>query len=639
MAAHFLRRNHGTESPANYLFFDCETLPYCEQGRERTICHRLRLGVAAAIRLEKGRVTRRRVLCFRDPAEFWAFVAERLHQRQPLYLIAHNLGFDWRLVGGWRVIEDNSPRKWKIVISDPPTILRGKIEGCRIVALDSRNWFPGTLESIGQGVGLPKLPMPPSTASDQDWIIYCTRDVEIIETAIVRFIRWWRERDLGVFGQTIAKCGWNAYRHRWLKTDLLHHECEEAYLIERGAYYGGEVALAHAGMIGSDVYHLDVNALYPSVMRQRLYPSQLVRYRPDATVSWLKGCTDLPQTAARVWIDTRERSYPRRDSGGVHYPVGYYRTCLCGPELQQAVESGHVIGCEGACIYEMRDIFNSWAEDWWTMRVAAKETGNLFDESVIKLLMNSLNGKFGQRSEWWQEREFIVPPFAWGEWPGWDFTSKKDQWYRAIAGVVQERVHLGEPATSMPSVAAWITSYGRQEMRRLRTIAGGGHWYYQDTDSLFVSETGLTRLLDAGELHTRQLGRLKLVERSPWAWFHGPKHYQMGLRRVWAGVPATHDEVDMCRYGFWEFEGLRYSLDRQDAESNEQHYRIAAYPHIPIDGVVQLGGAVTPAERCDLTDRLRMEDIEARPKAIHYLEALESLEPPPPQAGPSSASA
>src|SRR5262249_6891753 len=205
-----VKPNCGRRIPRWHVVVDTETVP-CPIGETAGKCeHRLMLGVARLFKYEGGRATRQWELEFRDAAVFWAWLTDELARFRPLTVWCHNAGFDLTVLGVWRLLEagelalvwhqpgpigdDGQPgpdRLWRgtLVDNDPPTILIARHRSGQIVRfLDTLNFFPCSLRRIGEMVGTEKLPMPGEQASDEDWLAYCRRDVDITQEAVVRLL-------------------------------------------------------------------------------------------------------------------------------------------------------------------------------------------------------------------------------------------------------------------------------------------------------------------------------------------------------------------------------------------------------------------------------------------------------------------
>ncbi len=76
---------------------------------------------------------------------------------------------------------------------------------------------------------------------------------------------------------------------------------------------------------------------------------------------------------------------------------------------------------------------------------------------------------------------------------------------------------------SFVGIASFITSYARMKLIGLIKQAGRENCYYMDTDSLFVNEDGLRRLMP--EIDPYELGKLKVEEFSDKSAFWAPKFY------------------------------------------------------------------------------------------------------------------
>jgi hypothetical protein len=114
-----------------------------------------------------------------------------------------------------------------------------------------------------------------------------------------------------------------------------------------------------------------------------------------------------------------------------------------------------------------------------------------------------------------------------------------------------------EAYNSFPAIATFVTSYGRVHLWGMMQIAGWGHYYYGDTDSLVVDQEGFDRL-DAAGLVGSDLGQMKVEsvvgeplrgvrERFPKAkvyapelpvYFRGAKVYDFGEEHKHKGIPA-----------------------------------------------------------------------------------------------------
>lgn len=613
---HYLTRPKSAVLPSSYLFVDTETLPRWVPASVPTVVHRFRLGVAIAVRMEGTEVTRRQVYRFSHPVGFWEFLKSRLDRRRPLHVVAHSLPFDFRVLGGWDVLRNYNLEKWRLVLKDPPTILKGQMSGKSVTYLDSLNYYPAKLEEIGRDIGLLKGVMPPYTASNLDWWDYCERDTEIVEKAILGLRQYIIENDLGSMGRTISQTSLNTYRYRFMPTDIAIHADQEIMDLERSCYYGGQAECFYVGSVREKVYELDVNSLYPYVMKHNRFPCRLAKTVRNQPVSEAIGYLDGWAGCAQVVIDQRERTYPVRRGGDPvrrpdgtyefpdhgmpgHFPRPYYadgcyRTWLCGPELECALRSGHVYTIERAAWYETADLFSEFVDHFYAERMRYKLRGQSALELTSKMILNSLSGIWAKRAPKYIAADDVVPPLLWGHFFIANSTNRGPIPARAIAGITQEETGKTEGYNSFTAISAFITSYGREYMRRLRQLAGEANVYYQDTDSLMVNEYGYDRLVLSGKVRLTELGALKVKGESSVAEFRGIKDYQLGDKEVLKGIGPGCPRDEFGAYLKWRFDRLQDAIISRGTDQVAQRMSTIRLQRRYKKGEVQDTGYVLP---------------------------------------------
>lgn len=596
----YLQGNESTRFPNSCLVFDTETYPIADPHNSKRNLHRLRLWSAIAWRFEKGNVTRRKVTYGVESATFWQFVLERTNPYKPLYCFAHNVGFDlttlrfWRELdarrlsvvqpAGWRGNDDSlreqTSRLGMLCLNDPPTIIECWVSGTRrrIVFLDSMNYWRCGLEELGQELGLPKHNMPEFTASDAEWMEYCIRDSLILEKAINSLEVFIREHDCGVFKYTIGSQALASFKHAHMRHKIVLHREEYPLALEREAYRGGEVRMGYCGRIvlaggmsdlatsddtldnlperSGPVYVLDCQSFYPSVMRTNLFPCELCGSVVEPELDSLGSLAARYYLIAEVGVKTESYTYPVKIDGRSINATGEFRTVLCGIELVNAIVRKHVTWVGRVNYYNQAKLFESFVNYWFVQRQKANLAGKTETEAMIKCLMNSLFGKFGQRAERWPDRRNQPAIRPWGTYWDWDEETGDYQFFRSIAGRVQVNLPGGESAESFPAIAAAVTSYGRERMERMRDVAGQGNWYYQDTDSLHVNQEGYNRLCSCRLIVPGEVGKLKVEGIYQTAEYRGIKDYSLDGTRVIAGIKRSAVEVDRDTFTQLEFQRL-----------------------------------------------------------------------------------
>ncbi|GAI51205.1 unnamed protein product, partial [marine sediment metagenome] len=86
-----------------------------------------------------------------------------------------------------------------------------------------------------------------------------------------------------------------------------------------------------------------------------------------------------------------------------------------------------------------------------------------------------------------------------------------------------------ESFNSFPAISSEVAAYARLYLWELMKQAGEGNYFYCDTDSLFVNESGLYNLGD--KLNNTELGGLKIIEKMDWVDIRGLKDYTTGRKK------------------------------------------------------------------------------------------------------------
>lgn len=478
---HYLRPLQGTAVPSSLLFFDTETIPVKDTSNKSRTHHHLRLWIANAFRYDGGKATREETETGDTAEGFWDFACRRTDKKRPLWIFAHNIGFDLTVLGFWDLLlsgdfefrqfrrgEDTATRENKkplwsgiSVMNDPPSIFKFRMKGTTntIVAVDSYNYFRTSLEEIGTSIDMPKGKMPPFQAHNKAWADYCLQDVKILRTAVTSFIDLVKREGLGKMAYTISGQAINAYRARFMPGDrpILVHGNRSAIQLERESFHSGAVHCwyvgrvckankthTHKGPRGRDIwclpgplYAFDVQSFYPSLMATNVFPRKLIQVvrRP----SYEQFGRDLGRygTVARVAIGCKLPGFPVTRQGKTFYATGTFTTTLAGPELYRAYCENAILRVDAYATYEQANLFETFVTTLWDMRQRYAKDGNRAFAYACKLLMNSLYGRFGMKKYKWEDRPEVLPPFPFGYW--WERTVKEDELkcYRAMCWLPQ----------------------------------------------------------------------------------------------------------------------------------------------------------------------------------------------------------
>lgn len=363
--------------------------------------------------------------------------------------------------------------------------------------------------------------------------------------------------DLGGCQTTAAAQAWYCYRRSHMKSPVIVHPIEKALDLERAAYYGGRCECRRLGKFSETLYHVDVNSMYTSLGCLSRFPSRYV-----ACADMLDGKRHIPYSdeklmIADVTVKVDTPYYPcrekvkidpgidprgRRGRERVIYPVGRFRTALCGPELGFAVQAGHVVEWHRVQYYQPEFLMRHWSNWALLMRDSLSKNGFKHLSGCCKKIINSLPGKWGQRIKAWRDFESANDFNAdgtedkawfmeWGKHPG---TGGLTQ-YRTIAGQTQYMDDEELCSTSCPSIAGFWTSYGRMHLNCLIIAAEDENVYYYDTDSLIVNQKGMDLLVGHRMINANAPGLLKVKESSNDVEILGIRRYRFGPRWCVAG--------------------------------------------------------------------------------------------------------
>lgn len=279
--------------------------------------------------------------------------------------------------------------------------------------LDTLSFYNASLETIGKFVGMPKMQMPTGIRKIEELKPYLLRDTQIVMKAITNI------RDqmakLGHKPKKMLTAGSLAmtYFKTHCKKQLHNGIPYSAYLYKKGtihqtqhhelirkAYRGARCECFHWGKY-EGVTMLDINSLYPHVLAHQItMPDLLTETRiidPEFLYTKKEILSMIGVAEATVQFPTRNIMYlPVRYNNGIYFPPtaqvrGYWTT----HELAKAEQEGYEI-------QQIHDLvayrplpfnpFTKFMKELYELRTQSDQTLGY----VIKLLMNSLAGKFAQ---------------------------------------------------------------------------------------------------------------------------------------------------------------------------------------------------------------------------------------------------
>lgn len=602
--------NKAIHLPDRWIFFDTETREVKVDDDKVELV--LRLGVACYWRRGRaGRENIERWIEFDRAEQFWDWVTNQADKRRTLYLCAHNLTFDLLTLQAFSSLATRGFKLSRVYHRGVSTIVRFADGQRRICALDTMNYYPSKLEELAQHVELTKHKMPSVDAIDAAWLAYCWHDVRIVKTAIERLLKTLESRNLGSFKPTGPGLAFNIFRHRYMKHEIRAHHLPSVVKLERAAYVGSFTQpFRLMALDGGPYYKLDVNSMYPSVMARFKYPSTFLRWEGRMTTKELRECLKGHCVIARVNLVTEEAWYPLLNGGGVVYPVGDFGSILATRGLTTALKHRHLVEVVWALVYERAPLFSGYVRSLYLQKQSSVARGDSAGALFLKMLLNGLYGKFGQRSTE-TIRAGECDPRLFESEEQWDAERHMPITVTRAGGREFVQRDAGETRNSFPAIAAHVTEDARLKLFGLIARAGKEHVLYCDTDSLIVDGAGLGNLRD--DIDPKRLGCLKLEATGDSFLSFGRKDYLFDHKRVLKGWRNAKEDT-VFTDGFAEqFTGLEGALRNEQREA--VYVRKLIRHHDPTIGGVRVASDLT-------VSALRWSEDSARAADRIYLRPL-----------------
>jgi len=529
---------------------------------------------------------------FLKPRKFCRWIETLTRTKRPLWIFSHNLFFDLQVMlffeyftaAGWELdfLYENG-LSYIIVIRKDDLVIKG---------ISTTNYFDTSLKSIGELIGLPKLGVDFGTVSQEELSVYCRRDVEILKLAMEWYVGFLREHNLGKFGMTKSSQALNAYRHRFMNRKIYVHSVPEVIGLEKDCYMGGRVECFRLGEIGGGLkISLDVNSMYPFVMRRYLYPSRFIAYHEHYPLKDLRGHLDKFCAVAEVLVDTPEPCFALRQRDKIIFPTGRFRCYLCSRGLHLALEKGWLKGIIAISFYDAADLFSGYVDYFYGLKRKYDEEKNQIYRKLVKYFLNCLYGKFAQQRPimdyFHEENGLLAYRATWQD----ETTGEAGVEYKLMNRVVRE--YGKEPVrNSLIAVSAHITEDARLTLDEIISRVGRDRVLYCDTDSVKIFKRDLDRVEDLIDPH--KLGALKIEEEFSHLNIIGPKSYLTDRETVLKGIPKSAVKITPVRFRYTSFPKQVSHLRSRNISYFETRTIEKNLKLVYDKGIVHPDGRVTP---------------------------------------------
>jgi hypothetical protein len=332
-------------------------------------------------------------LPFRTEREFLSHFLDEKYSNHVCF--AHNGSrFDFqRLL--YSLASDFQDTSWDWAC-DGGTLLFGTVkqDGSTWKFSDSCMFFRDSLDSIGKKMGM-EGKKGSHKMRGKELIAYNKQDCLILSNLVSELKK--ASETLGFQLKTTPAATAFNYFKRQLDHSLLVPSSE----LFADAYFGGKILLLQPDFQGKG-FLADVNSLYTYVTCQPLPHGAPVYYTGPFSPSDSERMIEN-----EVGFGFAEVNYPRtivpalpvKANGHIIYPVGKFSGFWAFPDLAIALKHGCKVRLRTAYIFKPVPFMEPCQRSLFNLRKAYKSDGNYGMEQIIKILLNSNYGKFGERTE------------------------------------------------------------------------------------------------------------------------------------------------------------------------------------------------------------------------------------------------
>ena len=358
---------------------------------------------------------------------------------------------------------------------------------------------------------------------------YLQADVLSLQEIILKFWQgiYTKFGNIGQLPMTLPALALRAFSKQ-LEKPIFTPEASKLCAFEREAYKGGLTLCMHTGVF-ENVNVYDVNSMYPAAMVQNEYPCNYDGYwsntfESDQMGLWRASYEQTNTNVPPFLFDS--------EKGAAYAGKGVFTT---NELLHLSRVGGAFIVTEGYVYEEKAPLFQSFISSVYEDRAKAVLSGNEATAFTLKILMNSLYGKFAQRQ-----------------------TGTKIEWYTydRLDQYVNEGKHtkimgdfiVTEEEREVPhvfvAIAAMITANARIDLHRRMcdVLRAGFNVYYCDTDSIHTNAT-MDETTGLGGLKLENAGKAAYAGKKLYA-FDGGKIKAKGIGRNQIGKKLTYETIE-----------------------------------------------------------------------------------------------
>lgn len=357
-----------------------------------------------------------------------------------------------------------------------------------ITFLDTLNFFPVSVETLGKNLKCEKLKYPESlnrikSIKDINGIeeIKEIEDYNIRDSEISYKFAVWIQKILNDIGgnmrYTIASSSMDLFKRKYLKNPI-KQPSEEVIRNMYKAYYGGRVETIWRGMTTEKFNYYDINSCYVSVMRKNLPDLNSIKVKQKGNINII----DMYEGISHVSLKVNDLSIPYlpyRTDDKLIFPIGKFSGWYNNFELKNALDMGYEITDIKETIYftDYENYLIDYADDLYGLRLE-----DTINQLIYKLLGNSLYGKFAQKIDMDKTSIFHIDDINLDDEVNKELI-KDSKIFMNDFFIYAKKQNKFYSTFILPIISLYITSYARDLLYNTFIKNNENDIFYFDTDS------------------------------------------------------------------------------------------------------------------------------------------------------------
>lgn len=230
----------------------------------------------------------------------------------------------------------------------------------------------------------------------ENLIKYCSYDTLVLAKSFTKYRQIFFETfQIDIISCiTLSSLAFKIFRSKYYFQAVIQQSHGHMDLFIRKSYRGGVVDVYKPKI--ENGYYYDVNSLYPYIMSNSHMPIGIgkfgnAKFDKNFEINDFFGFiyvkVKTPNSLYIPFLTTNDPKY------GLISPLGEWKDIYFSEEIKYALTLGYCFEYFEYYKFDKKIIFDKYVKDIYSQRLSYKEKGNL--SSILKLLLNSLYGRFG----------------------------------------------------------------------------------------------------------------------------------------------------------------------------------------------------------------------------------------------------